>query len=284
MLLFQEQNGKRKLFPFNAFSPALFPQRIISLVPSQTELLYHLGLDQRVVGITKFCIRPEEWFSYKTRVGGTKTVNTELIRELQPDLIIANKEENDPDQILWLSRHYPVWVSDIKDMSGALDMILTLGALTGTAEKASGIAKAIRENFSELQEARRQVPLRAAYLIWRNPYMAAGGDTFIHDMMENCGWTNVFADLSRYPVVSPAQLADASCDLLLLSSEPYPFKEKHIAELKKTIAQHAPGKEQQTIFLLVDGEMFSWYGSRLIQAAAYFKRLGYLMDKEQWQP
>ncbi|HRE52045.1 MAG TPA: helical backbone metal receptor [Flavitalea sp.] len=281
MLLFQEHNGKRKLFPFNTFSPALFPQRIVSLVPSQTELLYHLGLDQRVVGITKFCIRPDEWFSYKTRVGGTKSLNIELIRELNPDLIIANKEENDAEQTLWLSRHYPVWVSDIKDMSGALDMILTIGALTGTAEKAADIVRNIQKNFGELRHTRLQAPPRAAYLMWRNPYMAAGGDTFIHDMMSACGWTNAFADLSRYPAVSPEQLANASCDMLLLSSEPYPFREKHIVELKKIFAQYAPGREQKTMFLLVDGEMFSWYGSRLIHAAAYFKRLSFLMDQEQ---
>lgn len=273
MLFFQDLHEKRKIFPSNINTPEPFPQRIISLVPSQTELLYHLGLDQRVVGITKFCTHPDEWFRSKKRVGGTKALDMAIIKELNPDLIIANKEENDKEQVLALSEHYPVWVSDVSDLRGALDMIFDIGALTGTVAKAATLATTIKESFNELLKKKKHTPLKAAYLIWRDPYMAAGGDTFIHDMMEACGLENVFAGLKRYPVISPSQLAQTPCGVFLFSSEPYPFREKHIDELKKILAQYTSINEKKATSLLVDGEMFSWYGSRLAHAPDYFQRL-----------
>ena len=240
------------------------PQRIISLVPSQTELLYDLGLGDRVVGITKFCIHPEEWFRTKTRVGGTKTVDMDKVRALRPDLIIGNKEENARPDIDALEKEFPVWMSDINGLDGALDMIRRVGELTGTGLKAEALATDIAACFAQL------VPNSAgysmAYLIWRKPWMVAGANTFIHDMLRRCGYTNAFADRTeRYPEVSPAELAAADPDLILLSSEPYPFVEKHIAELNLLL----PGVPVR----LVDGEPFSWYGSRLLRSPAYFNGL-----------
>lgn len=244
-------------------APAL-PQRIISLVPSQTELLYDLGLGNRVVGITKFCVHPEEWFRTKPRVGGTKKVDLEKVRALKPDLIIGNKEENERADIEALEKEFPVWMSDIRDLESALDMIGRVGALTGTAPKADAMATEIATGFAQLTP--RSEGYSVAYLIWRNPWMAAGPGTFINDMLQRCGYTNAFADRAeRYPEISPAELAAADADLIFLSSEPYPFAEKHIAELNLLL----PG----TPVLLVDGEYFSWYGSRLTNAAAYFQSL-----------
>jgi ABC-type Fe3+-hydroxamate transport system substrate-binding protein len=243
------------------------PKRIISLVPSQTELLADLGLDEAVVGITKFCVHPEEWFRSKTRVGGTKTVDIEKIKALRPDLIIANKEENVKEQVDELRDIAPVYVSDVNDLDGALSMIKDIGDLTGNAMQAEDIITSIRTSFEHLQA---QLPnnndqLSTAYLIWRDPYMVAGGDTFIGDMMRRCGLTNAFEHWERYPEVGVEELAQ--CDLILLSSEPYPFQEKHIDEFctKYQISR--------TKLLLVDGEMFSWYGSRLRRAAGYFGEL-----------
>jgi ABC-type Fe3+-hydroxamate transport system substrate-binding protein len=248
------------------------PGRIISLVPSQTELLYHLGLDKEVIGITKFCIHPKDWFKNKTRVGGTKTANIEKIKSLLPDLIIANKEENVKEQVEALSEIAPVYVSDITKLEDALDMIMQIGKLVNAEERASEIAEGIRVRFEDLetfilthQPANFSTKLNTAYLIWKDPYMAAGGDTFIHDMLRRCGFNNILSDQHRYPIVSMSQLSTLKCDFLLLSSEPYPFKQKHINELKQQL--------RGTKILLVDGEMFSWYGSRLLQAPAYFQDL-----------
>ncbi|MDX9751189.1 MAG: helical backbone metal receptor [Flavobacteriales bacterium] len=244
-------------------APAL-PQRIISLVPSQTELLFDLGVEDRVVGITKFCIHPAEWFRSKPRVGGTKKVDIDKVRALEPDLIIGNKEENARADIEALEQEFPVWMSDINDLDGALDMIRRVGELTGTAPKAEAIATVIAAGFAALLPDPHGYSV--AYLIWRDPWMAAGPGTFIHDMLRRCGHVNAFAHHSeRYPEVSPAELAAADPDLVFLSSEPYPFSEKHIAE----VAMVLPGAPVR----LVDGEPFSWYGSRLLRSPAYFSGL-----------
>jgi ABC-type Fe3+-hydroxamate transport system substrate-binding protein len=245
------------------------PRRIISLVPSQTELLHTLGAP--VVGITKFCIHPTTWFQEKPRIGGTKGIDPDKIDALQPDLIIANKEENDRDQVEALAARYPVWTSDIHNLDDAIAMIRSVGELIGQTAKAQTLATDIEKAFSELTATPPSSltpsaipsPLRTVYFIWRNPWMTVGGDTFIHDMLQRCGLTNLFATESRYPVVDPSTLSN--CDLVLLSSEPYPFRSKHLKEIQSLLPN--------AIVQLVDGELFSWYGSRLLQAPAYFRRL-----------
>ena len=240
------------------------PQRIISLVPSQTELLYDLGLGERVVGITKFCVHPEEWFRAKPRVGGTKKVDIDKVRALKPDLIIGNKEENERSDIEALEKEFPVWMSDVRDLSGALSMISAIGALTGTSEQAGRIIQGIESAFAGLRPI--SPALTAAYFIWRDPLMVTGSDTFIHDMMRRCGLINAFADRAeRYAEISAAELAGADPDVILLSSEPFPFEEKHMLAFNMI----CPG----TPVRLVDGECFSWYGSRLLKAPACFNRL-----------
>ncbi len=240
------------------------PQRIISLVPSQTELLHDLGLGERVVGITKFCIHPEEWFRSKPRVGGTKTVDIKKVRELKPDLIIGNKEENERWDIEALEKEFPVWMSDVRNLPTALDMITRLGELTRTGDKAYALARAINAAFDDL--AVRDASRSAAYFIWQDPFMVASADTFVNDLLQRAGLTNAFADLpGRYPEISAEQLAAKDPDIILLSSEPYPFAEKHIA----TFNMLCPG----TPVLLVDGTYFSWYGSRLLNTPDYLSGL-----------
>lgn len=244
---------------------AASPRRIISLVPSQTELLYDLGLEEEVVGITKFCVHPEEWFRSKTRVGGTKKFDFEKIAALQPDLIIGNKEENERGQILALQEKYPVWMSDITDLRSAMEMIAGIGALTGKADRAATIMADIDRGFKALQtSAAERTKKRVAYLIWKNPYMAAGPGTFIDHVLQLLHFSNVLTT-ARYPETTLAELAELQPELVLLSSEPYPFTEKHQAEIQAVL----PSSE----ILLVDGEMFSWYGSRLQHAPAYFRKL-----------
>jgi ABC-type Fe3+-hydroxamate transport system substrate-binding protein len=259
------------------------PKRIVSLVPSQTELLNDLALNNEVIGITKFCVHPTTWFKTKTRVGGTKTVNIQKVISLKPDLVIANKEENVKEQIESLQNVAPVYVSNISTLSEAMQMMQDIGEIAGRDQKAKEIVAQIQHDFAELKTVRDEVlfindsmstfssppvqynQLRAAYLIWKDPYMVAGGDTFINDMMNRCGFKNVFDNLARYPAITTDQLTTTNCQLLLLSSEPYPFKQKHIEELQLQLPD--------TGIILVDGEMFSWYGSRLLQAPAYFRKL-----------
>jgi ABC-type Fe3+-hydroxamate transport system substrate-binding protein len=255
--------------------PGSAPKRIVSLVPSQTELLYYLGLEEEVVGITKFCVHPQSWFGTKTRVGGTKAIHIDAVRHLNPDLIIANKEENVKEQVEALKAIAPVWVSDIENLDAALDMIEKVGEMVDKKQRADELVALIKTNFSKLVVSfsvvtnqllnQSAVQPRIVYFIWRDPYMTVGGDTFIGDMIRCCGFTNIFEDELRYPQVTLEQLAALNCQYIFLSSEPFPFKEKHAAEIKKVL----PNAK----IIFVDGEMFSWYGSRLLQATQYFKEL-----------
>ena len=242
------------------------PIRIVSLVPSQTELLYDLGLGDRVVGITKFCIHPAEWFKTKVRVGGTKNINFNAIAKLQPDLIIGNKEENDRESIEQLMQQYPVWMSDIKTLDDAKDMIVAIGQLTQSEGKAAEISTAIDKGFSSLTSL---YPTHSVlYLIWNNPYMAAGSDTFINHLLERCGFyiPGILSENDiRYPELSEDQIFHLNPAIILLSSEPFPFKEIHIKALQAILPKAK--------IMLVDGEMFSWYGSRLIQTGPYLSSL-----------
>jgi len=238
------------------------PKRIISVVPSQTELLFYLGLDEAIIGITKFCIHPEDKVKKAEKVGGTKQLDLAKIKALKPDLIIANKEENDRGQVVELMTICPVWVSNIYNLDDALDMIKRVGALTGKESEAKTLVKQIALQFNDI--AIKRSNLKTAYFIWRKPYMLAGKNTFIDNMLQHCGLVNAF-EADRYPEIDSEKLIEANPEVILLSSEPYPFKKKHIAELKAVVPN--------TIIRLVDGEMFSWYGSRLLHAAAYFEEL-----------
>lgn len=232
------------------------PHRIVSLVPSQTELLYALGLEERVVGITRFCTHPGSWYQTKTRVGGTKDADLTKIRQLQPDLIIGNKEENDRHSLHLLGEEYPVWISDIKNLEGALEMMRAIGEMTGCQEKAGALMEDVTMKFLSVRKTRT---IRTAYLIWHNPMMTVNADTFIHDMLQRAGYENVFCDRidSRYPEITEDDLRQANPEVIMLSSEPYPFKSKHIPDYQ-TILPEAEIR-------FVDGRNWSWYGSALLE-------------------
>jgi len=237
------------------------PTRIISLVPSQTELLFDLGLQEEVVGITKFCIHPTQWFRHKKRVGGTKTIDISSVRALQPDLILANKEENTQADIEALSKEFPVWVSDIKNVQDALDMIAQVGELVNRKEEAQQLIDKIQKKMTVRTN---QNSIDALYLIWQKPYMAAGADTFIHDMMSYAGMRNVVTQM-RYPTLTMEEIIALQPAYVLLSSEPFPFKQKHVEEMQASLPD--------VKIILVDGELFSWYGSRMLQSFDYFYHL-----------
>jgi ABC-type Fe3+-hydroxamate transport system substrate-binding protein len=238
------------------------PKRIISLVPSQSELLWYLGLRDELIGITKFCIHPNEMFKFKDRVGGTKTLDIQKIRSLKPDLIIGNKEENEYAQIKELQNEFPVWMSDIYNLNDAYKMISDIGELVHKKNEATRLVSNIQKSFSVIKKYNKTV----LYLIWKNPFMAAGNSTFIGDVLNQMGLINSLknSDL-RYPELTMDEIKNLNPDFIFLSSEPFPFKEIHINELKQLVPN--------ATVKLVDGELFSWYGSRLLKSVEYLNNL-----------
>lgn len=238
------------------------PQRIISLVPSLTELLFDLGLADRMVGVTKFCIHPSHAQSVATKVGGTKSFDFEQIKALNPDLIIANKEENYKDGIEQLCEDYPVYISDIFDLKDAMNTITQIGRMTQSESKSKQLVENIQQGFEEVKD---KLEGQVLYLIWQGPVMVAGADNFINFLLDWLGLDNAVGHLTRYPELNEEALSQQSPDYVFLSSEPYPFKEKHLSKFE----QMFPNAE----VMLVDGEMFSWYGSRLVHSPKYFMSL-----------
>lgn len=242
------------------------PKRIVSVVPSQTEFLFDIGLDEHIVGITKFCIHPTAKVKDKQLVGGTKNLNIEKILALQPDIIIANKEENEQGQIEELMKHVPVWISDIYTLEDAYAMMESLGNLFQREKQTQELLTPIKNSFKAF--AGIGGSKRVAYFIWRKPYMLAGEHTFIQHLLERMGLLNICLERKegqRYPEINREELAALQPELIYLSSEPYPFKEAHIQELQEICPQAK--------IRLVDGELFSWYGSRLLHSANYFQTL-----------
>ena len=238
------------------------PQRIISLVPSLTELLFNLGLEDWIVGVTKFCIHPAHAQQVATKIGGTKKFNFDRIKALEPDLIIANKEENYKEGIEQLSEDYAVYVSDIFDLNDALKTIQNIGLMTQTESKSQQLVEKIQQRFEEVKD---KLEGEVLYLIWQDPIMVAAADNFIDFLLQWLGLKNTAGHLTRYPALDEEVLQSLSPDFVFLSSEPYPFKEKHLEKYKQLF----PNAK----VLLVDGEMFSWYGSRLIHSPKYFMSL-----------
>ena len=244
------------------------PVRIVSLVPSQTELLYDLGLEENIVGITKFCVHPFHFKSTKTIIGGTKKVHREKIRLLRPDIIIANKEENTLEIVEELSKICPVWVTDIITLADNLKMIEDFGILFNKRIEAQKWVGKINFAHQEFQNFIKDKAIRkVAYFIWANPHMVAGNNTFINEMLKLNHFQNIYQKRdARYPAIILTEMSiQEDPDLVLLSSEPFPFTDKHAFEIGR-FTHHA-----KTIF--VDGEMFSWYGSRIVKALSYFKKL-----------
>ncbi|MGG7439048.1 ABC transporter substrate-binding protein [Chryseobacterium arthrosphaerae] len=235
--------------------------KIVSLVPSITEALFDLGLtENEVVGRTKFCIHPQHKIKNVAVIGGTKNINIDKIKALQPDLILANKEENVKDQVEALMADCKVMVTHVETIEDNYYLLKNLGKLFGKEERAQAFNLKI---YDILNQTKLDTPVKAAYLIWKNPYMTVGKDTFIHRILSEIGFENVFKDKTRYPQIEAEDLAEA--DVIMLSSEPFPFKEKHIEELRIIY----PDKK----IMIVDGEAFSWYGTHIAKCENYFKEL-----------
>lgn len=238
------------------------PKRIISLVPSQTELLVDLGLQSSIVGITHFCVHPKGLKEEKTSLGGTKKVNLRKVRDLKPDIILCNKEENTREMVEDLIKIAPVHCSDVASLQDNAELIQMYGALFDKSEEAENLLQKIENALLQLEQmVLNSQPKRVAYFIWNEPMMVAGQGTFINEMLKLNRMINVF-EQDRYPETDIKALKEMEIDEILLSSEPFPFQEKH----KKTFS------EISEKVLLVDGEYFSWYGSRVLKAIQYFRQ------------
>jgi len=261
MMTFKDQLGTEHTFENT-------PKRIISLVPSLTETLFELGLEDQLIGITKFCVHPYHLKSVKINVGGTKKVHVEKIKALNPDIIIANKEENTLDVVNQLKDICPVWVTDIVTFEDTIDMLRDFGMIFKRNTDAQKWIEKLQYAKNDFDQYMKNIPWRkAAYLIWREPYMAVGKETFIHEMLQLNHFENIYAAREeRYPEIEVRKMRiQGDPELVFLSSEPYPFKEEHAFEVGRA-THHA-----KTVF--VDGEMFSWYGTRLFKSFQYFKAL-----------
>lgn len=238
------------------------PKKIISLVPSQTEFMFDLGLDNEIIGITNYCIHPQNKVVQKIKIGGTKRVDIAKIRALQPDIIFANKEENEKQDIELLSKEFLVYTSDVVTIEDAYQMMLDIGALCNKEDAAHAWVKRIQMS---LQTEKQKQWGKALYLIWRKPWMSVGKDTFIHHIMQYMGFENCMQHTTRYPILSNDEIIAMQPDVILLSSEPYAFRERHIEEMQAL----CPNAR----IMLVDGEIFSWYGSRMQYISAYRDQL-----------
>lgn len=237
-----DQMGRKVTFSFP-------PKRVISLVPSQTEFLIETGAP--LVGRTKFCIHPANEISEIPVIGGTKNFRFDVIRDLKPDLIIGNKEENYQEGIEELEKEFPVWMSDIYTLDDSFEMMKALGNICGQDEPAEQIIQSCSKAIEAVKETKSG---KVIYLIWKNPWMAAGKNTFIDHLLNHLGFENAIKT-DRYPELTQEEIAKLNPDHILFSSEPFPFKEKHVKEAKKLWSNVS--------CRLVDGELYSWYGSRL---------------------
>ncbi|WP_178987713.1 ABC transporter substrate-binding protein [Winogradskyella schleiferi] len=242
------------------------PKRIISLVPSQTELLVDLGIEDLIVGVTKFCVHPKHLRLSKKVVGGTKQVNLQKIMDLNPDIILCNKEENTKEMIAELETIVPIHISDIYDLEDCFELIKMYGNIFHKEKRASELISNIRNAREAFQlQIKAKEELKVAYFIWKNPWMVAASINFIDAMISEAGFTNAFKVEERYPEIDLNNSKLKEADLIFLSSEPFPFKSEHILELKS--------KFPEKTVKIVDGELFSWYGSRLLKSYPYFKTL-----------
>jgi ABC-type Fe3+-hydroxamate transport system substrate-binding protein len=226
------------------------PRRIVSLVPSTTETLFDLGLGERVVGRTRYCVHPADGVEALPTVGGTKNVDLDALQALEPDLVLGNQEENLPEIWPGLEAAAPLYVAYPRSVDDAREDLLRMAHLVG----ADGRGAALAARIDAGRAALRPEPFRFACLIWKTPWMAAGDDTYLSALLGEWGGVNVVE--GRYPEVTLEQLQARAPDVVLLPSEPFPFAERHLPDL----GELAPRAR------LLDGQLLTWHGSRLALA------------------
>ena len=242
--------------------PSEAPRRIVSLVPSLTEALFELGLGARVVGVTEWCVHPAGAVALVPKVGGTKTPDLAAIAALAPDLVIANHEENrrrDVAQLEALGIH--VWVTYPRTVAEGAALLAELAELGASAQAREAVVAPVLAALAEAEAARPERGTSVFCPIWRDPWMAVGGDTYAHDLLTLCGGRNVFAERGerRYPRVTLDEVVAAAPEVVILPDEPYAFAASDVAELRRL---PIPAAQSGRIHL-IDGTWVSWYGPRI---------------------
>lgn len=238
------------------------PQRIISLCPSITETLCDLGLSDKIIACTDYCIHPTEVVKDFDRVGGPKNISKEKITGLSPEIIFAVKEENEPKCIEKISKKIPTYVFDINSINDGIDLIRKIGLIFEVQNKSFFFVDKIQNGYKNLPKINSNK--KCLYLVWKDPYIAVGGGTFIGSVLFQINLRNCLRNSEkRYPKININLLNDF--DLLILPSEPYSFSENDIEGLKNIY----PVKQ----IITVDGEMFSWYGTHQLKAISYLQEL-----------
>ncbi len=250
----------------------MLPERIVSLVPSLTESLFALGLGDRVVGVTDWCVHPAEALAALPRVGGTKDPDVDAIAMLRPGLVIANHEENTRRTVTRLeAAGIPVWVTYPRTVAEGAALLRELALLGERSAELESIVAPVEDAVARALGARRGEPVPVFCPIWKDPWMAVGADTYAHDMLGLCGGRNVFAGASkrRYPIVSEAEIVAARPEVILLPDEPYAFGAEHALALR---ALPVPAATNGRIHCF-DGTLLSWYGPRILRAIGLFRSL-----------
>lgn len=228
------------------------PQRVVSLVPSLTETLFDLGAGDSVVGITDFCIFPGD--IDRPRVGGTKNPRVDAIRELRPDLVHMNLEENLERHALLIESFAPVFVSEPKTVRDVASLIMTLGEIHGGRDRAS-------ERVAQIESEMASMPARPftfACAIWKDPWMWCGGDTYVSNLVACAGGRNVLENESRYPVRSPENV---NAEVIFLPDEPYVFTETDARQFGSRVIGPFPG------------HLFTWHGTRTLEGLRFLRAL-----------
>jgi ABC-type Fe3+-hydroxamate transport system substrate-binding protein len=249
------------------------PRRIVSLIPSITEILFALGAGPSVAGCTVYCTEPPEGVATKTRVGGQKNPKLDVIRELGADLVVANVEENVREHVETLRRWgIPVYVTYPRTVADGVRLVSDLGAVVGRPERGREMAAALEAALDDVRSACAGKPARRVfYPIWRQPWMTVNRDTYVHDMLALCGGDNVFGQsATRYPEVTMEDVARAAPEVILLPDEPYRFRRVHLAEFDAH--PDIPAVRDRRVHL-VDGKLATWYGPRIAEAFRVLPRL-----------
>jgi ABC-type Fe3+-hydroxamate transport system substrate-binding protein len=248
------------------------PERIVSLVPSLTEALFAFGVGERVVGRTRYCTQPPQKVGKIPKIGGTKKVSVARVLDLEPDLIVAVREENARENIEELRKAgVPVFVGAPQDVAGAIECLKELADKVG-APRAAAVLGPIERVYGRLRNEtaqRREKARRVFVPIWKKPYMSVGSDTYVHDVLATCGGENVFGGAARYPAVTLEEVEAARPEAILLPDEPYPFSAE---DLEEFYSLDVPAAREDRIHL-VDGKLLTWYGPRMASSLVQLSAL-----------
>ena len=279
--------------------PIASPQRIVSLVPSLTEALFSLGLGERLVGVTDWCVHPADGVARLPKLGGTKDPDIASITALAPDLVIANQEENRKRDVEALERAgLNIWVTYPRTVREGAELLAEIAALGASADARERVVAPVLRAVADAEAAPAATPARVFCPIWRDPWMAVGAETYADDMLSLCGGANVFGKHGagaqrlassgapadgdaavkssahrrrerRYPRVTLAEIEAAQPEVVLLPDEPYAFGPRDASELG---ALSIPAAASKRIHL-IDGTFVSWYGPRILRAIELLRRL-----------